>query len=440
MTLRAKLGLLFLGAVEVTFLAAVATFWAVQALRNINDGLTMIDGQTLRVERLLEGAASGRAAAGMALLLTALGDRAQELREKRMVEDLGRALEDRSQPGGAERTADAARRLKDYYHGEVLRLAGEARMVTRRSLAFAFGVVAVVFAGMVAYFVAIRVWLVRPIRALGRATGIIATGDLEHRIPVEARDEFGTLAASINRMASSLAEKQQRLLTAERFAMIGEMSAYVAHNIRNPLASIRATAQAEMLTIAKEDPQQQSLGDIVTAVDRLESWVGDLLRFSSPVTLDRQPEDLNALITRCADLARSQLARKRLRLELALAPEVGLVRLDRNKIEQVVSAVLSNAAEASPEGDAIRVVSVYRAVAGDGARASVRVEDHGGGIPRERLGTLFTMFATSKKSGTGLGLALAQKIVMAHDGQITVDSREGAGTTVEITLPATETR
>ena len=71
-------------------------------------------------------------------------------------------------------------------------------------------------------------------------------------------------------------------------------------------------------------------------------------------------------------------------------------------------------------------------------RACIRVEDQGKGIPKERLGKLFTLFATSKQSGTGLGLALAQKIVTAHDGTITVDSKEGEGTAVEISLPVAE--
>jgi two-component system sensor histidine kinase AtoS len=291
---------------------------------------------------------------------------------------------------------------------------------------------------MMAYFAAIRVWLVRPLQALGRATGVIATGDLAHRIPVARRDEFGRLGASINAMAASLAENQRRLLAAERFAMIGEMSAYVAHNIRNPLASIRTTAQAELLALGAEDPLRAGFTDIVTAADRLESWVGDLLRFASPVSLERSLESVNALVQRCAELTRPQLAKKGLRLDLALATSLAPVSLDRNKMEQVLIAVLANAMDASPAGGTIRVVSDLRQV-DHTALARVRVEDQGSGIPPERLRSLFTLFATSKKSGTGLGLALAQKIVAAHDGTITVSSREGEGTAVEINLPAADT-
>jgi signal transduction histidine kinase len=430
-TLRAKLGLLFLGALQVTFFAAVATFWAVQALRQLTEDLTMIDAQNGRAERLVDGAGGGRLTAAPVMhSIAELSEHAQTLEEKERVDALVRAVTTAA-PGDRTAISAASQRLKDYYHNEVSELRDEARSVTRVSLILVFVVGGLVLAGMMTYFAAIQVWLRAPIQALGRATGIIATGDLDHRIPVTTRDEFGTLGASINAMAASLGEKQRRLLAAERFAMIGEMSAYVAHNIRNPLASIRAVAQAEMLAKRADDPERESFTDIVTAVDRLESWIGDLLRFSSPVTLDRHPEDLNALVTRCTELVRAQLAQKSVALDLARAPDVGAVSLDRNKIEQVVSVVLANAIEASPEGSTLRVACL-----GNGARACVRVQDQGGGIPRERLGSLFTMFATSKKSGTGLGLALAQKIVMAHDGQITVDSREGEGTTVEIALPA----
>ncbi len=424
MSLRGKLALMFFGALQVTFLTAVGAFWAVQSWQVLTDDLTLIHAQNVRLERILD---DPRAAASV----RALRHHAQRQEEAELIDGLGAAL------GGGSGVAEAAQPLKRYYHSEVNRLRERAGFVTRLSTGLFVAIVTLVLAGMMAYFAAIRVWLVRPLQALGRATGIISTGDLSHRIPVRGADEFGTLAASINTMAASLAEKQRRLLAAERFAAVGEMAAYVAHNIRNPLASIRTTAQAELLDLGQEDPRRGSFRDIVTATDRLESWVGDLLRFSSPVTLERTPESLNALVERCTDLARAQLAGKRLRLDLDLAPALEPVALDRNKIEQVFSAILSNAVDASPAGGTIRVASALRRP-NHVPLACIRIEDGGAGIPRERLGKLFTLFSTSKRSGTGMGLALAQKIVTAHDGTITVTSREGEGTVVEISLPAGE--
>ncbi len=422
MTLRSKLNLMFLGALQVTFLTAVFTFWAVQRWRLLADDLTLIQDQNVRLEHVIR-----QAARGAVPNLRKLHDHAQNLEEMQLIDEL---------KNGA-RLPGAARRLKRYYHGQVDRLRAQASWVTFLSTALFLAIVGLVLAGMMAYFAAIRVWLVRPLQAIGRATGVISTGDLEHRVPVTGRDEFGNLAQSINSMAASLAENQRRLLAAERFAMVGEMSAYVAHNIRNPLASIRTSAQGEMLDLPAEDPRRGTFHDIVTATDRLESWVGDLLRFSSPVTLQCTLESVNDLVERCADLARAQMTQRGLHLDLALAPALAPVSVDRNKIEQVVSVLLGNAMDASPAGGTIRVTSLVRRP-NHVPRACIRVEDQGKGIPKEHLGKLFTLFATSKKSGTGLGLALAQKIVTAHDGTITVDSKEGEGTAVEISLPVAE--
>jgi len=426
MSLRAKLSLMFFGALQVTFLTAVGAFWAVQSWQLLTDDLTLIHAQNARLEQVLDAATQGpRAAAAV----RALRAHAQRYEEAELADALAAAL------AGGGSVVEPAQRLKKYYHAEVRRLQDRSGFVTRLSTGLFVAIVTLVMAGMMAYFAAIRVWLVRPLQALGRATGVIATGDLAHRIPVKGHDEFGTLADSINSMAASLAENQRRLLAAERFAMVGEMSAYVAHNIRNPLASIRTTAQAEMLDLAEDDPRRPTFRDIVTATDRLESWVGDLLRFSSPVTLLRTSESLNALVERCTDLARPQLASKGIRLELALAPDLAPVDVDRNKMEQVVSVLIGNAMDVSPSGSTIRIVSALRQP-NHVPYACIRVEDTGPGIPPERLGKLFTLFSTSKKSGTGLGLALAQKIVTAHDGTITVTSEQGEGTVVEISLPA----
>jgi len=441
-TLRSKLASMFFGALQVSFLTVVGTFWAVQIWQYLTDELALIHDQNVRLEHVLEGSAAGTESVALtarpeaALAFQNLQAATQNAEERALVDAVGHAFAGPSKSGAVR---DAATGLKGYYQGRVDALRKRAEFVTHFSTVLIVGTVALVLGGMMAYFMAIRVWLVRPIQALGRATRVISTGDLGHRIPVTSRDEFGTLAASINTMAGSLAENQRRLLAAERFAAVGEMSAYVAHNIRNPLASIRVTAQTELLDVPASDPRRASFEDIVTAADRLESWLGDLLRFSSPVTLERTLEDVNALIERCAALARPLLARQGLVLNLTLDPALGYVALDRNKIEQVVSAVLSNAIDASPTGSTIRIASALHPGPNGSSRACLRVQDAGRGIPRERLKTLFTLFSTTKKSGTGLGLALAQKIVTAHHGTITVTSEEGEGTVVEIGLPAPAT-
>jgi signal transduction histidine kinase len=459
MSLRTKLTLMFFGALQVTFLTAVAAFWGVQSWQLLTDDLTLIQEQNLRLERALEDVQSAPTAKVSAPSphdratprLRALRRHAQTFEEVTLVDALisaaagTRVAEARadtsSRPAGVGPALDlreAARRLKGHYRRQARQLRARARVVTQFSSMLFVGIVAAVLTAMMAYFAAIRLWFVRPIKALGRATAAISTGDLSHRIQLAGHDELGALAASINTMAASLAEIQQRLVAAERFAMVGEMSAYIAHNIRNPLASIRATAQSELCDLAEGDPRRASFADIITAADRLESWVGDLLRFSGPVTLARGPESVNTLLARCAELTRPQLGRKGLDLRLDLDPALPAVILDRNKMEQVFSTVLANAIDASPAGSTIRIASTLRPGPNGTAHACIRTEDAGAGIPSERLTNLFTLFFTTKATGTGLGLAMAHKIVTAHGGTIAIASREGEGTVVEIRLPTAE--
>jgi signal transduction histidine kinase len=369
--------------------------------------------------------------------LKALREQAQTLEETDKVDGLAAALGDAatSTDAHAEAVRSAAAALRAFYHGQVERLRDRARFVTRLSSGLLVAIVVIVLGASMAYFGAMRVWLVRPIQALGAATRVIATGDLAHRIPVSRTDELGALAGSINTMAASLARIQRELVTAERFAMIGEMSAYVAHNIRNPLASIRATAQTEMDGLSADDPARAGLADIVRAADRLGGWVGDLLRFASPVALDCRRESLNALVERCLELTDARRAARTLQVARGLEATLPPVALDANKIEQVVSAVLSNAFEASPEGATVWVSTRVDQAAEEVPTAVVRVEDQGPGIPPERRRSVFALFGTNKRGGTGLGLSLSYKIVAAHHGTITLGERDGGGTTVEIRLP-----
>jgi signal transduction histidine kinase len=273
---------------------------------------------------------------------------------------------------------------------------------------------------------------VAPVRALVRATESMSRGDLAHRIAATSADELGRLGGSINRLAASLARIQMQLVMSERFALLGELAAYVAHNIRNPLASIRASAQAEAIELPADDPRRGALDDIVRAVDRLGAWVTDLLKSASPVALERRPGSLGTLVERCVELARPQLRAAGIDVALALAPTPE-IRFDEAKLEQVVGAVLANATEASPRGGVVRIT-----VEADAAAVVLRVDDDGPGVPSARRDRLFARLASDKIAGTGLGLWLSQKIVVAHGGTIGLRDGVNGGTTVEIRLPRSE--
>jgi signal transduction histidine kinase len=426
-TLRSRLTLLFLAAVEVTFLSAVGAYWGLQSWRLVTDDLTVVHEQHRRLTAVLDHLATrqGLVAGQVATAVDDLRHHVQTLDESERVAALAKAVHAGSRPG-IRRTV---RRLGRYYEREHRRLRARGAFLARVSNALLVGIVGVVIASFLAFLWAIRAWLVEPIRMIQRATEVMSTGDLAHRIPVAGNDELGRLAGSINRMAASLAHIQTQLVTSERFALLGELAAYVAHNIRNPLASIRATAQAEMIHLPATDPRRMAFDDIVTASDRLGAWVTDLLRSVSPIALERRPGSVGELVTRCAELARPRLDAAGVELVLAVA-ETPAVSFDQAKLEQVVSAVLANASDAAPRGSRI-VVDVEH----EGQTVALRIADQGPGIPAARRSRLFTPFATSKPSGTGLGLWLSQKIVVAHGGTIALLDGERGGTTVEMRLP-----
>jgi len=432
MTLRSRLTLLFLAAVEVTFLSAVAAYWGLQSWRLVTEELTVIHEQHQRLGAVLDRLAARPARLGadsrVGDALDGLRQNVQTVDEAERIEALAAA----AQAGVPQRTRRAVKRLARYYEGEQRRLRDRGTFLGWMSNGILAGIVGLVVASFLGFLAAIRAWFVEPVRALERATEIMSTGDLGHRIALAGDDELAALAGSINRMAASLAHIQTRLVTSERFALLGELAAYVAHNIRNPLASIRATAQAEAIERSANDPTRAALEDIVNAVDRLSAWVTDLLRSVSPVALERRPGSVSELVARCVELARPRLRAAGIDVSVAVPPTPA-VAFDQAKLEQVVSAVLANATDASPPGSRIGV-----SVEHDTGTVALRIADEGAGVPPNRRGRLFTPFSTSKATGTGLGLWLSQKIVVAHGGTITLRDGRGGGTTVEIRLPIAE--
>jgi len=272
----------------------------------------------------------------------------------------------------------------------------------------------------------IQRWLVRPLAEIGRSTAVISTGNFEHRIVRQARDEMGDLAQAINRMAQELRVSQARLVQSERLAALGELVGYIAHNIRNPLASIRAAVQ-----VGREEAPgtQDTFQDVIDTVDRLEQWVQDLLSYMKPLSLNLVPDDLNRVVGNALAVFQSRAAEEGPRFVLDLQP-LDPALTDAQWMEQVLVAVLANAIDASAPGDKVFVNSK---TAHDTAVIDIR--DEGVGVPQGVLGKVFDPYFTTKSAGVGLGLAMARKIIAAHEGTIELWSEAGQGTTVTICCP-----
>jgi two-component system, NtrC family, sensor histidine kinase HydH len=274
------------------------------------------------------------------------------------------------------------------------------------------------------------------LRALTRATRAIARGEAPPRpVRVRSKDEIGELAVSFNTMSSDLQRAQDELLVAARFASIGEVAAGVAHEVRTPLGILRSSAQLLGRMVPKERPEaEELLGTIIGEVDRLDRVIAELLQLARPHEPLIEPTLLAPVLSRALDLVEPQAREKQLALHRELDAEQRPAQCDPDQIYQVALNLIVNAVQILRRGGSI---TVRTASAGNG-RVAFEVSDDGPGIPADLREQIFTPFFTTRDGGTGLGLALVQRVVQAHKGRVTVASQVGRGTTFRVELPASE--
>ena len=218
----------------------------------------------------------------------------------------------------------------------------------------------------------------------------------------------------------------------QRLVSVGWLAAGVAHEIRNPLSSIKgfATYFQERHRDKPEDQQVASI--MIQEVDRLNRVIGQLLDFARPVKISRKPVAVKALIEKSVKLIERQAAEKKIDVQTVVGPEPETIRVDADRLNQVLLNLYLNALDAMEAGGKL---TVETAASGQNGEFVIRVGDTGCGIDREELGHVFDPYYTTKPAGTGLGLAIAHNIVEAHRGRITVESRTGRGTIFTVFIP-----
>lgn len=250
--------------------------------------------------------------------------------------------------------------------------------------------------------------------------------------PLKEPDSLVTRGAVIIvRDLTMIRELEQKVLVSEKFAAFGRLSAGVAHEIRNPLNSIRGFIQyfQKKLPLEEEDYRYTDL--MLTEVDRLNRVISKLLAYSKPREPRLSVRSADEIVDHCIRVVEREASEAG--VALIRKPERGdypLVLMDTDQMTQVFLNILINAIEATPKGG---TVSIGYEV-DDQARLLVTVEDSGEGVPRENLDKLFDPFFSTKKKGTGLGLAIVKSIIEGHDGEIEVESEPGKGTRFVITL------
>jgi signal transduction histidine kinase len=257
-------------------------------------------------------------------------------------------------------------------------------------------------------------------------------------------EEIQRIAQAINRLGAALKANIQRekqietqLRHAERLASLGRLVAGVAHEVRNPLATIRLRVQ--MCRRDVDNPHvKESCSVALEEIERLNGMVNRLLNFARPVQLHLEQADLRNLIEERMESFREWAHKRSITLRSELPPDSVSLQLDKDRMAQVFDNVIQNAIEAMSEGGG--TLSVVLAgqpnLPDNGSGVCVEFRDTGKGMKSSVVHHIFDPFFTTKPSGTGLGLSICHELVQAHGGKIQVDSKEGRGTNVRITIPA----
>lgn len=279
---------------------------------------------------------------------------------------------------------------------------------------------------------ALRRQFIEPMGAMLAGAERMRQGVLDAAIPELGVTETAEIAASLNRMATELSESQAALVESEKQAALGALVPVVAHNIRNPLASIRAASQVIDHSDTAEELSETRQA-IVNTVDRLERWVSALVSYLHPLKPNLVHVPLADVVGAAAALVEERAAQKGIEIQRAPWDRSTRVAVDPDLMEQALYGLMSNAVDATPGGGKVRL-GVYR----DVNRAMLTITDEGPGMPFVPEPNGLTPGPTTKRFGTGLGIPVAFKVTRAHGWDITFSDAKGGGTQVTLSAPVQE--
>jgi signal transduction histidine kinase len=221
----------------------------------------------------------------------------------------------------------------------------------------------------------------------------------------------------------------------DRLVSLGELSAYVAHEIRNPLTGIRTTVQFVASKLRPRDSRRDDLNDVIQELDRIEQIITGLLMFARPPQARSQACDVNQVVERTLDLLDLQFRDAKVNVARELASDLPLVIADPDLLQQVLLNLCLNAIQAMPQGGELTLTTGVRRYRTKRSLVDISVADTGAGIPKELMEKIFDPFFTTRSMGTGLGLPISVQIVRDAGGVITARNNAGGGATLRVSLP-----
>lgn len=267
----------------------------------------------------------------------------------------------------------------------------------------------------------------KPLNTVIKTIKEIEHGDKNQRIGLESNDEIGYMATHFNIMLDRL--KQEGHL-----ASLGKISAVLAHEIKNPIAGISGAVQLIDEGLPASDPKREIINKIIKEVQRLDSMLKDLLKFSKPITVNPKVHDLNKLITDTIHLLEFKCRKGKISIDTNLDSNIPNIFIDREKIQQVLLNICINAIESMKEDGRLTIATSMDKPSGS-EYIQIDISDIGCGISPDVMKNIFTPFFTTKKEGSGLGLPISLRIVEKHMGTIKTESVVDKGSKFLIILP-----
>ena len=272
--------------------------------------------------------------------------------------------------------------------------------------------------------------IVRPIRDISRGAMELSRGNLDWRVTPTTQDEIGELAESFNNMAEEL-----KIQDGLRNTFI----ANVSHELRTPLASVQGFIQGMLDRAIEEDDRDKYLEIVLSETKRMNLLISDLLSLakieSGKFPMEYSEFDINELLRRCLLMFEQRIEEKQLKVSIKIGEDRLAVWADQDRISQVITNLVDNAVKFTPPGGKL---SVWTKIKGN--KVSIHIADTGIGIPEEDQPFIFERFFKVDKShsksipGTGIGLSIVKRIIAQHGEKISLESREGEGTTFTFTL------
>ena len=258
--------------------------------------------------------------------------------------------------------------------------------------------------------------------------------ELTHTIPT-MQGELGEIAAAINEMALDLAERKNleaQMQRADRLAAVGEIAAGVAHEIRNPLTCIKGFVQLIEEDLHSDDDKLAYTKIIIEEADRLNRIICELLYYARPSDTSRTLVDINSIIDNALVLLNFKISKPMIQVHKKYSDNLPAILADEEQVKQLFLNLIINSLQAI---DAEGEINITTDLCTDHKFVRVMIHDTGKGIEKRDLKRLFDPFYTTKEEGTGLGLAVAQRVVELHGGHIEIESQAGQGTTFTVYIP-----